>query len=94
MKKKYKVKILDEPHTIVSDKPESEVMEIAAYVDDHIKQILKSMKNPKIEKAAMLAALNVTEELFELKNGAASEQAGFADTIQELLGNVEQALEG
>ncbi len=66
MKKRIEIEIFGERYIIKSNLDVIEVNRIAAYVDSKMKQIKKSAPFISTSKIAILAALNVTEELFEL----------------------------
>ena len=94
MKKKFEVKIYDESHSVVSDRPEAEVKEIAAFVDAQLRSTMKAMKHPRLDKAAIVTALNIADELFARKKKGETERADIDKKLSGMLGRVEMALKG
>lgn len=65
-----KVRILDEEYTIRSDAPARHTREVAAHIDRAIRHLLASGAVVETHKAAILAALQVTDELFRARAAA------------------------
>ena len=78
-----RVTICGEEYTIKSDTPPDHTRAVAAYVDKAIRQVMGSAAVVESHKAAILAALSITDELFreradsveiaEMMNGLSSE---------------------
>jgi len=62
------VYILGQKYTIKGDAPEEYIQELAAYVDKKLKDVHNSIPNITPVKASILAALDLADELFQLKN--------------------------
>ena len=64
---KTKVEISGEKYTLVGDTSPEQMSEIVAYVNEIMKKL--SERNPKLNRSqvAILAALNVADEMFKLK---------------------------
>lgn len=60
-----RVNIFGTEYTLVSDNNEAFVDEIAHYVDHKMREIDRSSAIKSINKLAILAALNIAEELFQ-----------------------------
>jgi cell division protein ZapA len=75
-----RVTILNEEFTIRSDTPPEHTKAVAAYLDQAIRKIMSSGAVIESNRAVVLAALQITGELFEARAGAAST----AEAIQEL----------
>lgn len=73
------VYILGQRYTIKGDAPEEHIRKLASYVDEKLKEVYNSSPNITPVKASILAALNITDELFRLKN----EQEEMARYIEE-----------
>src|SRR5207302_5122162 len=69
--KKHAVKVMigGEEYTVRSDLPPEYTREVAAYVDRALKQVLSQGPIVETHKAAILAALDITNELFQTKKG-------------------------
>jgi cell division protein ZapA len=80
--KKYaaRVTILNEEFTIRSDTPPEHTKAVAQYLDQAIRKIMSSGAVVESNRAVILAALQVTAELFDARANAAST----AEAIQEL----------
>ena len=69
MKKQTEVEICGNRYVIKSDLASREIEGIAKYVDSKMKEIKENSSSiMSISKLAILAALNVTEELFRLRH--------------------------
>lgn len=59
-----RVTICGEDYTIKSDTPAEHTRAVAAYVDKAIREVMSSAAVVESHKAAILAALSITDELF------------------------------
>lgn len=64
-----KVSILGDEYTIRSDATPEHTRDIAEYVDKVIRQIMAGGQMVESHKAAILAAISITGELFEAREG-------------------------
>jgi cell division protein ZapA len=62
------VYILGQKYTIRGDAPEEYIIKLASYVDEKLKEVHSSIPNITPVKASILAALNIADELFRVKN--------------------------
>src|SRR5581483_1148566 len=88
--KKHAVKVMigGEEYTVRSDLPPEYTREVAAYVDQALKKVLAQGPIVEIHKAAILAALDITNELFQARKGereVAARLAALADDLTKLL---------
>ncbi len=67
-----KVSILGDEYSIRSDASPEQTRAVAEYVDKVIRQIMSGTQMVESHKAAILAALSITGELFEAREGAYS----------------------
>ncbi|OPY87010.1 MAG: Cell division protein ZapA [Smithella sp. PtaU1.Bin162] len=67
MKKSYKINILGQELTVLSDADDEHVANVIKLLTDNIEEVLKSANNLKALDVAILAALNVAEELLKLR---------------------------
>jgi len=74
-----RVRIVGEEYTIRSDVPPEVTRAIAAHVDAAIRKVLESPAITDPGKAAILAAMSITDELFR-------ERAAQADLAEEMRG--------
>ena len=69
-KQSVKVTILGEEYTIRSDVPPETTKAIARYLDTAIRTVMDSGKVLDTQRAAILAGLQITNELFEARDSA------------------------
>ncbi len=88
--KKHAVKVMigGEEYTVRSDLPPEYTREVAAFVDQALKKVLAQGPIVEIHKAAILAALDITNELFQAKKGereVAARLTALADDLVKML---------
>lgn len=62
------VYILGQKYNVKGDAPEEYIRKLAFYVDEKLKEVHSSIPNITPVKASILAALNIADELFKMKN--------------------------
>ena len=67
-----KVSIVGEEYTLRSEETPEHAQAVAAYVDQAIRKILGGSNLVESHKAAILAALQITDELFKAREDAAA----------------------
>lgn len=83
-----RVRIVGEEYTIRSDVPPDHTRAIAAHVDAAIRKVLESPAITDPGKAAILAAMSITDELFrerEATQEVAAEMQGLAGELRRWL---------
>jgi cell division protein ZapA len=65
MKRSVSVQIAGQKYSLRSDADDQTVKEIAAFVDSRIKDIHKQTRTADTQAAAILAALQIAEDLFK-----------------------------
>lgn len=83
-----RVTICGEDYTIRSDAPPEHTRAVAAYVDAKITEVLESAAVVEAHKAAILAALQITDELFAARQG----QEDVAGAMKSLSGELRRWL--
>jgi cell division protein ZapA len=73
------VYILGQKYTIKGDEPEEYIRELASFVDGKLKEVYNAAPNITPVKATILAALDIADELFKIKN----EQEEITKNIEE-----------
>lgn len=68
-KSSVKVTIVGEEYTIRSDEPAEHTRAVAKYVDETIRGVMNAGATVESHKAAILAALQITDELFKSQDG-------------------------
>lgn len=90
MSEKHAVRVTigGEEFTVRSEHPAEYTMEVAAYVDEALARVRAMVPMADSHKAAMLAALSITDELFQARQGddeAAARIDALADSVARLL---------
>ena len=67
MKKSYKIRILGQELSVLSDAEDEQVANVVQFVNKKIEEVLQARDGLKILNVAILAALNISEELLKLK---------------------------
>jgi len=67
LKKSYNIKILGQDLSVLSDAEEEQVANVVQFLNDKIEEVSQSKHHVKALNVAILAALNISEELLELK---------------------------
>lgn len=87
-KNSVKVMIGGEEYTVRSDLTPEYTREVAGYLDHALKKVLAQGGLVETHKAAILAALDITNELFQARKGereVAARLAALSDDLEKLL---------
>ena len=87
-KNAVRVIIGGEEFTVRSELPPEYTREVAAYLDAALKRVRDTLPMVESHKAAILAALSITDELFQARRGdreVADRLAGMANDLARLL---------
>ena len=87
-KNAVRVIIGGEEYTVRSELPPEYTREVAAYLDAALKRVRDSLPMVESHKAAILAALAITDELFQARRGdreVADRLTAMADDLARLL---------
>ena len=87
-KNAVRVIIGGEEYTVRSELPPDYTREVAAYLDAALKRVRDSLPMVETQKAAILAALAITDELFQARRGdrdVAARLTAMADDLARLL---------
>ena len=87
-KNAVRVTIGGEEYTVRSELPPEYTREVAAYLDAALKRVRDSLPMVETHKAAILAALAITDELFQSRRGdreIAERVSSLADEFARLL---------
>jgi cell division protein ZapA len=87
-KHSIKVTICGDDYSIRSDSPPEHTLAVAAYVDAKIREVLESATVVESHKAAILAALQITDELFRSR----AEHGEMATAMESLSGELRRWL--
>jgi cell division protein ZapA len=87
-KNAVRVIIGGEEYTVRSEVPPEYTRDVAAYLDAALKRVRDSLPMVESHKAAILAALSITDELFQARQGdraMADRLSGMANELARLL---------
>lgn len=84
MKRTYEVEILGQRFNIKSEESQEHVNRVVSYVSEKMKTISKDAKTMSLHHAAILALLNVADELFKSKQ----EVEVYKDNVLERTKNI------
>jgi cell division protein ZapA len=89
-----KIKIYGKTYSLKSSSSEVDAEEVAAYVDSRMKELATARSKTSTLDLAILTALNIAQELMELKNQANSRQEVEGKKIQQLVEALDKELQG
>ena len=87
-----RVTIFGEEYSIRSDKGEEYTVACAQHVDDLIQEAHVRAKVPEPHKAAILAAMQITDQMFRTKAASQSQSRMLAERLAGLRARVDSAL--
>jgi cell division protein ZapA len=88
IKHAVRVTICDEEYTVRSERDPDYTRQVAAYVDAAIRRVLQAGPLVESHKAAILACLAITDELFESRK----HQIEMAGRLKQLTGDLARLL--
>lgn len=86
------VEIYGQRYTIKGEADEQYVQKLAAFVDGHMRQVGKGMKTATLSKLAVLAAINIADELFQAERLREREEADVERRVLSLLDTIEEQI--
>jgi cell division protein ZapA (FtsZ GTPase activity inhibitor) len=87
----YEVEIAGTPMRLKSSHDEQTVKELVALVDQKIREALKLTKTGSLQSAAILASLNLAEDLLLLKRRTKTELDHLESRAQKVLSELESS---
>ena len=88
-----KISIYDQSYNVNADGNEEYLNELAAYVDGKMRFIAESTKMVDSVKVAVLAALNIADEMFATRKRQEELEGPLRERVQGCVSMVEKALE-
>ncbi|MEE3362719.1 MAG: cell division protein ZapA [Anaerovoracaceae bacterium] len=83
MANKVLVTIYGREYTIVGDRTREEIVRLAAHVDEKMNDVAGSLPDGAMSQVAVLAAVNMADEYFELKEAIAGRDQRISELEQE-----------
>jgi cell division protein ZapA len=90
-KKSVSVTILDQNFNIHTDAAPEHVQKVADFVNANLKNVVSKSKNISPYNAAILAALNIAEKYFEIKEDESRFKESVRERSKKILGLLESA---
>jgi cell division protein ZapA (FtsZ GTPase activity inhibitor) len=91
LKKRYNIKILGQELSVLSDAEDEHVADVVQFVNERIEEVLRSANTLKNLDVAILAALNISEELIKLKGVNKELCTHFESGTEKLIQLIEEA---
>ena len=79
------------PYRVKSNLAEEELKKLVGFVDDKIQTALMGTKSGSYQNAAILACLNIAEELFHQKKSTAKHLDQMESTVLQILSQLNEA---
>jgi cell division protein ZapA len=79
------VAIFGENYPIRGEADTEYIMQVASYLDNKMREVAEKNSNKSPAKVAILAALNITDELFQARQAASVEVKEFEEKTQTIL---------
>ncbi len=88
-----KIQIYGKTYSLKSSSSEVEAEEVAAYVDSRMKELANVRGKTSTLDLAILAALNIAQELMELKNQAGAKEEAEGEKLRQLVEALDKELQ-
>lgn len=88
-----KIEIYDQSYNVNADQGEEYLRELAAYVDGKMRAVAAATRTVDSLKVAVLAALNMADELFALRERQSEIEGPLRKRVEKCVAMVEKALE-
>lgn len=88
------VEIFGALYHVRGDKDPEYLQDLADEVDQRMREIAQQVSTVDTGKIAILAALNLTDELFQCRKNQDGDRVEVQDKIEELTGRLEKAVQG
>jgi cell division protein ZapA len=88
------VEIFGSIYNVRGEKDPEYLQELASLVDGRMREIAQKVATVDSARIAILAALNIADELFQCRRHREGNQVEVEEKVAELAGELERALEG
>ncbi len=89
-----KVEIFGQTYTINGDAPQEYIIRLADYINDKMREISSGISNTNPQQIAILAALNIADEYFQLKRIKAGSEEAVEEKARMLVSMLDDGLIG
>jgi cell division protein ZapA len=90
--KTIRIEVYDQSYNVRGDLDEAYVKELARFVDERMRNVAEATRTVDSLRVAVLAALNIADELHSLRQRHAELESGLRQRAERCLTLVEQAL--
>ncbi len=94
MSSSKKIQIYGKTYSLKSSSSEVDAEEVAGYVDSRMKELATARSKTSTLDLAILAALNIAQELLELKSKTEAKGEREEEKIQQLVAALDKELQG
>lgn len=94
MKNLVRVEILGREYVVKSDEGEERVKKIATYVNQKIKEISESTKTVSTLNAAILAAMNIANDYFQIMEEKKNYRQDYESKAEHLIAMIDDRIKG
>jgi len=88
------VEILGREYKIRGAADPAYIQEVARYVDGKLREVSQVASGPATDRAAILAAINIADELFQLRRSSSEEFSSIERRTQTLIRLLDESLAG
>jgi len=88
-----KVEIFNQSYNVAAGEDEEHVRKLAEYVDARMREVSEAIRTVDSVKVAVLAALNIADEMFALRQRQEELQGPLRKRVEKCVQLVERALE-
>ena len=90
---KCEVEILGRPYVLRTDSDEAYTRELAALVDQKMRELVSKVKSTDMAKLAIFAAINIAHELYTLKKQCEENDEIISQKTGDLIESIEEQFE-
>ena len=90
----FEVKILGQRYKMRSDEGEEYLTSLAQYVNEQINEVQENTKTVATHNLAILAALNIADSLFKLRDQEAQSKKEVRERVRRILKLIRTGLDG
>lgn len=90
MNNQIEVEIFGQSYSLRGEGNDQYVLELARYVDGKMRDLAKTTKNLPASKLALLAAINITHELFALREEKQAKESIIEKKTKDMIESIEE----
>ncbi len=90
---KITVEIFGHPYILKGGADEAYAKSLAAFVDQKMNEMAGHSKGVQPVRLAILAAINITHELFQIRNNQKEKETYLSEKTQDLIDSIEEQFE-